>query len=68
MKEGKIAYLKTDKGFGFINVEGRTKDLFFHAKGSPEVNFADLKMGDAVSFDDVTRTEKGEAAIGVRLL
>ncbi|MDZ4227081.1 MAG: cold shock domain-containing protein, partial [Patescibacteria group bacterium] len=30
MQEGTIARL-TDKGFGFIKIEGQEKDLFFHS-------------------------------------
>ncbi len=67
MNKGEIAFL--GKGFGFIKgVEGRTKDLFFHAKGLADgLDFADLKVGDKINFDDITTTDKGDAAQGVNL-
>jgi cold shock CspA family protein len=64
MNKGTIAYL--GKGFGFLKIEGRAKDLFFHASGLGEVNFSDLKINDLVVFDEIDETEKGPAAIGVR--
>lgn len=55
----------TDKGFGFIAVEGQEKDLFFHMKSLVEVVFEDLREGDAVSFD-VEDTPKGPSAVNVK--
>lgn len=65
MQEGKIGYL--GKGFGFIKIEGRPKDLFFHAKSLIDVSFDSLVVGDAVSFEDISETSKGDAAMSVRL-
>ena len=48
--EGTIKKL-TDKGFGFITVDGEEKDLFFHGKELKGVTFEELKEGDRVSFD-----------------
>lgn len=48
--EGTIKTL-TDKGFGFIAVEGEEKDLFFHKNELQGVTFEELKMGDKVSFE-----------------
>lgn len=55
----------TDRGFGFIAVEGQEKDLFFHSKSLVGVQFTELKEGDAVSFETET-TPKGPAAINVK--
>ena len=54
----------TEKGFGFIAQEGQAKDLFFHSKSLSGVAFADLREGDAVSFD-TEDTPKGPAAVNV---
>lgn len=29
---GKVKWYNADKGYGFIQVDGREKDIFFHAK------------------------------------
>ena len=63
MQTGTIARL-TDKGFGFIAVEGQEKDVFFHARSLVEVYYDDLKEGDTVSFE-VEEGPKGLSAINV---
>lgn len=50
MQTGTIAGL-TDKGFGFIKIEGAAKDLFFHSNELVNVKFDDLNVGDTLSFD-----------------
>ena len=54
----------TDRGFGFIAREGEVKDLFFHSNELQGVTFAELKVGDAVTFE-VVEGEKGPSAKGV---
>lgn len=56
---------KTDKGFGFIAVEGQAKDLFFHSKSLVGVTFDELQEGDTVTFD-VEESEKGPNAVNVQ--
>ena len=60
---GKIKTL-TDRGFGFIAVDGQAKDTFFHSKSLAGVMFDDLKVGDTVSFE-VEEGPKGPAAVNV---
>lgn len=48
--EGTIKNL-TDRGFGFIAVDGEQKDLFFHSNELSGVKFEELKVGDKVSFE-----------------
>jgi CspA family cold shock protein len=55
----------TDKGFGFISVEGQEKDLFFHSKSLVGVQFADLHEGDSVSFE-IEDSPKGPNAVNVQ--
>ena len=56
---------KTDKGFGFIAVQGQTKDLFFHSKGLVGVTFEELNEGDEVTFD-TEESPKGMNAVNVQ--
>ncbi|MFA5048151.1 MAG: cold shock domain-containing protein [Patescibacteria group bacterium] len=62
---GTIKTLIADKGFGFITVEGQEKDLFFHSNSLVDVLFADLKQGDAVSFE-TEESPKGLNAVNVK--
>ncbi|MCK5061826.1 cold shock domain-containing protein [Candidatus Parcubacteria bacterium] len=55
----------TDKNFGFISQDGADKDLFFHANELVDVDFSELREGDAVTFE-VTDTPKGQAAVQVK--
>ncbi|XOB41838.1 MAG: cold-shock protein [Candidatus Nealsonbacteria bacterium] len=61
--EGTIKNL-TDKGFGFITVDGEEKDLFFHKNELKGVNYEELKVGDRVSFEKAD-SEKGPNATNV---
>jgi CspA family cold shock protein len=63
MKTGKIARV-TDRGFGFISIEGEEKDLFFHMNELVDINFDDLREGDMVTFE-VTDGPKGPAATNI---
>jgi CspA family cold shock protein len=56
----------TDRGFGFITVEGQEKDLFFHGKSLVGVQFDELHEGDAVTFD-TEDSPKGMNAVNVKL-
>lgn len=64
---GTIKKLISDKGFGFISVEGQEKDLFFHSNSLVGAQFADLKEGDAVEFD-VEDSPKGKNAVNVKVI
>lgn len=55
----------TDKNFGFISPEDGNKDLFFHANELVDTSFAELREGDAVTFE-VSDTPKGPAATKVK--
>jgi len=64
MQTGTIAGL-TDKGFGFIKIEGAEKDLFFHSNELIDVQFDSLQVGDSVTFE-VGEGPKGKHATQVR--
>ena len=56
---------KTDKNYGFIQVEGKDKDLFFHANDLGDVTFDELQEGDEVEFD-VVDSNKGKRAENIK--
>ncbi len=55
----------TEKGFGFIAVEGQEKDLFFHSNSLVGVQYNELREGDAVSFE-TEMSPKGMNAVNVK--
>lgn len=66
MTQGKIKTL-TEKGFGFISVQGEKKDLFFHSSELQNIRFDDLKVGDEVEFE-VEQGDKGPFASNISTL
>lgn len=67
MNKGVISYL-SDKGFGFITVEGLNKGIFFHLNDLKGCSFPDLEVGDNVTFENTIVSEKGICAVEVRLV
>jgi cold shock protein len=64
MQNGTIARLISDKGFGFIKVDGQEKDLFFHSNELVGCTFESLREGDKMTFE-VADSPKGPNAIKV---
>ena len=62
---GTIKKKVAEKGFGFIAVEGREKDLFFHKNSLVGVSYDELNEGDKVEFD-IEDSPKGENAVNVK--
>jgi CspA family cold shock protein len=56
---------KIDKGFGFITVEGQSKDLFFHSNSLVGVTFDEIQEGDNVTFES-EESPKGMNAVNVQ--
>ncbi len=61
--KGTIASL-TDRGFGFIKVDGEAKDIFFHSGELVNVSFDSLQKGDTLEFS-VEQSDKGPKAVKV---
>ncbi|MCX6786013.1 MAG: cold shock domain-containing protein [Candidatus Komeilibacteria bacterium] len=55
----------TDKGFGFISVEGQEKGIFFHSNSLVGVQFNELREGDNVTFE-TEESPKGLNAVNVK--
>ncbi len=62
---GTIKKIIAEKGFGFITAEGLAKDLFFHTNSLVDVQFDELREGDAVTFD-TEDGPKGLSAVNVQ--
>lgn len=52
MARGVIKRLIGDRGFGFIQAEGRSGELFFHRSGVEGIAFDAMSEGQAVEFDE----------------
>jgi CspA family cold shock protein len=60
MKQGKIKFFNTTKGFGFI-VDTEGKEIFVHNSGLKD----DVREGDEVTFD-VEQGKRGLNAVNVQ--
>ena len=69
MPTGTIKTL-SDRGYGFIQVEGSPDNLFFHVSGLQGTSFQQLHEGQAVEFDvqPDQRTPTRQQAVNVRLV
>ena len=64
MRVGKIKWFNNEKGYGFIDGEGK-EDIFVHYSAIDQKGYKSLKEGDLVEFT-LVETAKGNQAINVR--
>ena len=62
MAIGIVKWFNTTKGYGFIQPEGGTKDVFVHISAVEKAGMGSLNEGQRVSFDIVT--ERGKQSAG----
>jgi CspA family cold shock protein len=60
MAVGKVKFFNTTKGFGFIQPEDGSKDVFVHISAVEAAGLSTLREGQRVSFE--TMTERGKTA------
>ena len=65
MSEGKVKWFNESKGFGFIERNDGSGDIFVHYSAIQAGGFKTLAEGQSVSFD-VVAGKKGPAAENVR--
>ncbi|WP_110972433.1 cold shock domain-containing protein CspD [Pseudomonas huaxiensis] len=64
MASGKVKWFNNAKGYGFINEEGKTEDLFAHYSAIKMDGYKTLKAGQAVTFD-IIQGPKGLHAVDI---
>jgi CspA family cold shock protein len=62
MAIGTVKWFNATKGFGFIQPEGGSKDVFVHISAVERAGMGTLNEGQRVSFDIVT--ERGKQSAG----
>jgi len=63
---GTVKRFNTTKGYGFIQPDGATKDVFVHISAVERAGLSTLAEGAKVTFDIVDNRDK-EAAENLRL-
>nr|WP_095109939.1 cold shock domain-containing protein CspD [Pseudomonas sp. Irchel 3E20] len=64
MASGKVKWFNNAKGYGFINEEGKTEDLFAHYSAIEMDGYKTLKAGQPVKFE-IIQGPKGLHAIKI---
>ena len=64
MPRGRIVHLAKERGFGAINAQGITQDVYFHHSALASGLFQNLTEGQEVEFE-VTNGPKGPQAENV---
>jgi cold shock protein len=62
MTQGTVKWFNNQKGFGFIQPDDGSKDVFVHISAVERAGMRDLNEGQKVSFDVVTERGKSAAA------
>lgn len=67
MANGTVKWFNTTKGFGFIEAEGRPKDIFVHISALERSGLTTLADGQAVTFDVENGRDGRESATNLAL-
>ncbi len=62
MTQGTVKWFDGQKGFGFIQPEDGTKDVFVHISAVERAGMRSLNEGQKVSFDLVSDRKTGKAS------
>lgn len=57
MATGKVKWFNDAKGYGFISIEGETRDVFVHYSSILSEGYRSLAEGEAVDFDLIEGTK-----------
>jgi CspA family cold shock protein len=64
MTNGTVKFYNSQKGFGFIQPDDGSKDVFVHATALERAGLRGLDEGQKVSFDTQEDRKTGKIAVG----
>lgn len=62
MSSGTVKWFNNQKGFGFIQPDDGSKDVFVHISAVERAGLSTLKEGQKVSFDLVADRKSGKSS------
>ena len=68
MPNGTVKWFNANKGYGFIEPEGGSKDVFVHISAVEVAGMNTLNDGAKISFDFETGKNGKEAAVNIQPL
>ena len=63
MQTGIVKFYNSQKGYGFIQPDDGSKDVFVHATALERAGIRSLVEGQKVSFDTATDRRSGKVAV-----
>ena len=63
MEKGTVKFYNDQKGFGFIQPDDGSKDVFVHATALERAGIRGLREGQKVSFDTAEDRRSGKVAV-----
>ena len=67
MKQGKVKWFDTTKGYGFIEPENGNRDVFVHISEIEKSGYISLSTDQVVSYELQTKNSKS-SAINLKLI
>ena len=67
MAQGTVKWFNSEKGYGFIAVDGSNDDVFVHYSAIDAAGFRSLEEGQKVEFE-ITQGPKGQQADSVHII
>jgi CspA family cold shock protein len=64
MTNGTVKFYNEQKGFGFIQPDDGSKDVFVHVSALERAGMGSLSEGQKVSFDTQQDSRSGKTAVG----
>ncbi len=68
MPTGTVRFFATTKGFGFIEPEDGSKDVFVHISAVEEAGLSILREGERVEYEVVSQPDGKTAAGNLKLV
>ena len=67
MPQGKVKWFNSTKGYGFIESENNSSDVFLHISEIEKAGYTNLNTDQVVSYELQTRNGK-DLAINIKIL
>ncbi len=64
MATGTVKWFNGEKGYGFIQPDNGSKDVFVHISAVEQAGMRSLNEGDKLSFDEVPDRKTGKVSAG----
>ena len=64
MAQGTVKWFNAQKGFGFIQPDAGSKDVFVHISAVEQAGMSNLNEGQKISYEMVTDRRSGKVSAG----